>query len=83
LLNGNEIVYNVLSIGLASGFCVGIGLYVGLEIDSHFESSPKGAFGGIVLGLASAISYMIRQIRSNLKRFENESGKDEKALKKE
>lgn len=82
LLGGKETAYNILSIGLASGLCLAISLYIGSEVDLRFKTTPYGVFGGIILGLASSITYMIREIHFNLKRFEDDSGKDEKALKR-
>lgn len=63
-------VYNLMGVGLGSGVCIGISLWIGYSIDEYFKCEPIGIIGGIFLGLASAITYMVEQIQKSIKRLE-------------
>lgn len=65
-------IYNLMGVGLGSGICIAIGLWIGYSIDEYFKCEPWGIIGGIVLGLASAVTYMLKEIKTNVKKLEEE-----------
>lgn len=78
----NRDTYNVLAIGLASGLCVGISIFIGVYVDGHFGTEPMGVVCGVFLGLIASVVYMNKQLSSNLKRFERGKSKFKRRAKK-
>ena len=63
-------IYNLMGVGLGSGVCIAISLWIGYSIDEYFKCEPYGIIIGIFLGLASAITYMLKEIKRNVKKLE-------------
>jgi F0F1-type ATP synthase assembly protein I len=52
--------------GLSAAACVGIGLGIGLWVDSALGTAPAFLLVGLALGLAAAALSIIKQIRAYL-----------------
>jgi F0F1-type ATP synthase assembly protein I len=55
-----------LSMGLSAAVCVGLGLGIGLWVDSILHTAPAFLLVGLALGLAVAALSVIKQIRTYL-----------------
>jgi F0F1-type ATP synthase assembly protein I len=55
-----------LSMGLAAAICVGLGVGLGLWVDSLLHTGPAFLLLGLALGLAAAALSVIKQIRTYL-----------------
>jgi len=55
-----------LSMGLSAAVCVGVGLALGLWVDSVLHTAPAFLLVGLALGLATAALSIIKQIRTYL-----------------
>ena len=55
-----------LSMGLSAAVCVGIGLGIGLWVDSALHTAPAFLLVGLALGVAVAALSVIKQIRTYL-----------------
>ena len=55
-----------LSMGLSAAVCVGVGLGIGLWVDSTLHTAPAFLLVGLALGLAVAALSVIKQIRTYL-----------------
>jgi F0F1-type ATP synthase assembly protein I len=55
-----------LSMGLSAAVCVGLGLGIGLWVDSVLHTAPAFLLVGLALGLAVAALSVIKQIRTYL-----------------
>jgi F0F1-type ATP synthase assembly protein I len=55
-----------LSMGLTSAVCVGIGVGLGLWVDSALGTGPAFLLVGLALGVALAAMSVVRQIRTYL-----------------
>lgn len=55
-----------LSMGLSAAICVGVGLLLGLWLDSALHTAPAFLLVGLALGLAVAALSVIKQIRTFL-----------------
>ena len=55
-----------LGMGLAAAVCVGIGIVLGLWVDSLLHTGPAFLLVGLGLGLAVAAFSVVKQIRTYL-----------------
>jgi F0F1-type ATP synthase assembly protein I len=55
-----------LGMGLSSAVCVGLGVVLGLWLDSNFHTAPAFLLAGLALGLLTAAVSVIAQIRQYL-----------------
>jgi len=55
-----------LGMGLSAAICVGLGVVVGLWLDSKFHTAPALLLVGLALGLLTAAMSVIKQIRTYL-----------------
>ena len=55
-----------LGMGLSAAACVGVGLVLGLLVDSAAGTAPVFLLVGLALGLAAAAFSVIKQIRTYL-----------------
>ena len=55
-----------LGMGLSSAVCVGLGVVLGLWLDSKFHTAPVLLLVGLALGLLTAAVSVISQIRQYL-----------------
>lgn len=63
---------NVLNIGLTSGICIAISLFIGHQVDLYFSIRPWGIVSGIVIGLGASILEIWTQVSRQLKELEQE-----------
>ena len=54
---------DLMTIGLASALMVGIGLGLGLLVDSWANIAPFGVLGGLAVGLLCAVGATVATIR--------------------
>ena len=52
--------------GLSAAVCVGIGVGLGLWVDSALHTAPAFLLVGLALGVAAAATSVVRQIRTYL-----------------
>ena len=52
--------------GLSAAVCVGIGVALGLWVDSALHTGPAFLLVGLALGVAAAILSVVKQIRTYL-----------------
>lgn len=55
-----------LGMGLSAAVCVGLGVVLGLWLDSKFHTAPALLLVGLALGLLTAAMSVIKQIRTFL-----------------
>ena len=55
-----------LGMGLTAAICVGLGVVLGLWLDSVFHTAPALLLVGLLLGLVTAAMSVISQIRQYL-----------------
>jgi F0F1-type ATP synthase assembly protein I len=55
-----------LGMGLTAAICVGLGVVLGLWLDSVFHTGPALLLVGLLLGLVTATMSVIKQIRTYL-----------------
>jgi F0F1-type ATP synthase assembly protein I len=55
-----------LGMGLTAAICVGLGVVLGLWLDSVFHTAPALLLVGLLLGLVTAATSVIKQIRTYL-----------------
>ena len=55
-----------LGMGLSAAICVGLGVVLGLWLDSKFHTAPALLLVGLALGLLTAAMSVIKQIRTFL-----------------
>jgi F0F1-type ATP synthase assembly protein I len=55
-----------LGMGLTAAICVGLGVLLGLWLDSKFHTAPALLLVGLALGLLTAALSVIKQIRTYL-----------------
>ena len=55
-----------LGMGLTAAICVGLGVLLGLWLDSKFHTAPALLLVGLALGLVTAAMSVIKQIRTYL-----------------
>ena len=55
-----------LGMGLSAAICVGLGVVLGLWLDSVFHTAPALLLVGLLLGLVTAAMSVIKQIRTYL-----------------
>jgi F0F1-type ATP synthase assembly protein I len=55
-----------LGMGLSAAICVGLGVVIGLWLDSVFHTAPALLLVGLLLGLVTAAMSVIKQIRTYL-----------------
>ena len=55
-----------LGMGLSAAVCVGIGVVVGIWLDSKWHTAPALLVVGLLLGLALATYFVVGQIRKYL-----------------
>jgi F0F1-type ATP synthase assembly protein I len=55
-----------LGMGLTAAVCAGIGLVLGLWVDSALHTSPIFLLVGLALGLVTAVAFVVSQIREYL-----------------
>jgi F0F1-type ATP synthase assembly protein I len=55
-----------LGMGVSSAVCVGLGVVLGLWLDSRFHTAPALLLVGLALGLLTAAVSVIAQIRQYL-----------------
>ena len=55
-----------LSMGLAAAVCVGLGVVLGLWVDSLLHTAPAFLLVGLVLGVTTAAVSVVKQIRTYL-----------------
>ena len=55
-----------LGMGLTAAICVGLGVVLGLWLDSVFHTAPAFLLVGLLLGLVTAAMSVVQQIRTYL-----------------
>jgi F0F1-type ATP synthase assembly protein I len=55
-----------LGMGLSAAICVGLGVVLGLWLDSVFHTAPALLLVGLALGLVMAATSVIKQIKTYL-----------------
>jgi len=55
-----------LGMGLSAAVCVGIGVVLGVWLDSKWQTSPDLMVVGLVLGLGLATYFVVGQVRKYL-----------------
>jgi ATP synthase protein I len=55
-----------LGMGLTAAICVGLGVVLGLWLDSVFHTAPALLLVGLLLGLVTAAMSVVSQIRTYL-----------------
>jgi F0F1-type ATP synthase assembly protein I len=64
--NSSPSMFDLLSMGIASAVCIGLGLGAGLLLDSLLHTSPALTFVGLFLGVGAAIVLTVRQVKKSL-----------------
>jgi F0F1-type ATP synthase assembly protein I len=64
--NPSPSLMDLLSMGIASAVCIGLGLGAGLLVDNWLHTSPALTFVGLFLGVAAAIILTVRQVKKSL-----------------
>lgn len=64
--NSSPNLFDLLSMGIASAVCIGIGLGAGLLSDALLHTSPALTFVGLFLGVGAAIFLTVRQVKKSL-----------------
>ena len=70
-------VYNLMGVGLGSGICVGISLWIGYSVDNYFSCEPYGILCGIFFGVASSAYYLYEQITKSSKKLDENKKNNE------
>jgi len=52
-----------LGMGTTVAACIGVGVWLGVVADGHFNSAPVGLIAGLLLGVGAAVSSVVVQVR--------------------
>ena len=64
--SGGPTLVDLLTLGLSAAFCVGVGLGIGVLLDSRLDTLPVCTMIGLAVGVAGAVTTVWAQMRKFL-----------------
>ena len=71
-----------MNLGLMIGVSIALCTFVGYEIDTYFNCSPKGIVSGSIFGIISGFVNMWEQLKKMNKDLDKKNGKSKEELPK-
>ena len=63
---------SLLSVGITSGVCIAIGLFMGYQVDKYFMISPWGVSLGTLAGLGAGMMETYKQIKKGFEKVDRD-----------